>query len=538
MELLEQISIHRWIQKYQVKNEKGDLIDFYDHPFLFDIYRDKSQNLTVMKGAQVGLSTLEIIKNIYDAKHNKMDIIYTLPTDADVNVFVGGKVNRIIAQNPIMLEYTKDKDSVEQKQIGESMLYFRGTWTAKAAIMVTADRLVHDEKDSSKGIVINEYQARLQHSKFKQTHTFSHPSTPGTGVSNDWEQSDQKHWFVTCPHCEKKQYLSWDTTNPDMMSIDLEKEIFVCKKCGGELSDDVRRHGKWIAKYPEREHSGYWVPLLIAPYVSAKEVIKKYNDPDTTEEFFYNKVLGLPYVGRGNKLSRELLMQNVLDEMLTPDSDARVVIGVDTGIKIDYVLGSQKGLFYAGQADDYDVLDSYMKRWPKAITVIDQGGDLIGCRKFAARWPGRVYLCLFNEDRKTKELVRWGKKDEQGAVTADRNRMIQLVVDEFSDKRIPLQGTENDWHEYWMDWNNLSRIKIVDSTTQQFKGYKWVRNGRDHLALATVYWRIGMSKFGWGGAHRVKAGGGRVQNGFKQTDQGRFIAMPYKPQQKENDWRS
>jgi hypothetical protein len=70
-----------------------------------------------------------------------------------------------------------------------------------------------------------------------------------------------------------------------------------------------------------------------------------------------------------------------------------------------------------------------------------------------------------------------------------------LVVDEFRNKRIPLQGNESDWYEYWVDWSNLNRIKIIDPKTKQFKGIKWVRNGRDHRALATVLWRMGVDKF-------------------------------------------
>src|SRR3990167_4157876 len=73
-----------------VNNEKGEPIEFDTHPFLMDIYDDNSQNLTVMKAAQVGMSTLQILKNHNDAKRQKMDIIYTLPTDGDVRVFVGG----------------------------------------------------------------------------------------------------------------------------------------------------------------------------------------------------------------------------------------------------------------------------------------------------------------------------------------------------------------------------------------------------------------------------------------------------------------
>ena len=77
----------------------------------------------------------------------------------------------------------------------------------------------------------------------------------------------------------------------------------------------------------------------------------------------------------------------------------------------------------------------------------------------------------------------------------DRNRGIQLTVDEFRNKRIPVHGTEADWYEYWLDWNNLSKLKVLDPDTNRVKGYKWVRSGRDHRALATVCWRAGMTRF-------------------------------------------
>src|SRR3989344_4255632 len=35
-------SIHTWIRKYRIKNEKGDPIEFKNHLFLYDIYRDQS----------------------------------------------------------------------------------------------------------------------------------------------------------------------------------------------------------------------------------------------------------------------------------------------------------------------------------------------------------------------------------------------------------------------------------------------------------------------------------------------------------------
>jgi len=489
-----------WIGENKIRNEKGDIIEFDMHPFLVDIYDDQSQNLTVMKGAQIGMSTLQILKNHRDAKRYKMDIIYTLPTDKDVSVFVGGKVNRIIANNPVMLEDVADKDSIEQKQVGNSMVYFRGTWTKKAAIMVTGDRLVHDEKDSSKLDIISDYQARLQHSKFKQTHTFSHPSLPETGVHADWMMSDQKHWHVMCRACGYEQFLNWDTEQPRKMSVDIERRAFVCKRCKGILTDRDRACGRWIARYPNRKWSGYWVSLLMCPWVSAGDIVDKFQHKDTTAEFFYTKILGLPYADASAKLLRDSFFQNLTGKAYAPMPDERIVIGIDTGLRIDYVMGDKMGLFFHGDCDDYNELDAIMLRWPKAIAVIDQGGDLIGSRKFYQRWKGRVILCALSGDRKTKELVKWGKGNEEGTAVADRNRSIQLVVDEFRTRRIPVHGTEGDWFEYWSDWNNLAKMRVLDPDTNATKGYKWVRSGRDHRALATVFWRIGMMRYSTAGA--------------------------------------
>jgi len=47
---------------------------------------------------------INLIKSFYVAKKKRKDIIYTLPTQSDVNDMAGGKINRIVAQNPILKE--------------------------------------------------------------------------------------------------------------------------------------------------------------------------------------------------------------------------------------------------------------------------------------------------------------------------------------------------------------------------------------------------------------------------------------------------
>jgi hypothetical protein len=109
-----------WIQKYAIKTSQGLPLEFKAHKFLKDIIDDMSPLQVILKAPQVGCSEAQIIKTMYVAKKLKKDIIYTLPTQGDVHDMAGGKINRLIAQNPILGEWVKDHDTVEQKSIGDN----------------------------------------------------------------------------------------------------------------------------------------------------------------------------------------------------------------------------------------------------------------------------------------------------------------------------------------------------------------------------------------------------------------------------------
>lgn len=492
MTKLEDVSIHAWIQENGLKTEKGVPLDFRNHLFQYDIYRDFSPEQVNIKAAQIGDTVCKIFKTFFVAKKMGLDIIFTQPTDSDVSIFAGGKVNRIIRHNEILQGYTKDKDSVEQKQIGDAMIYYRGTFTKKAAISVTADLLVHDEVDFSDQEVIGDYESRLQHSPYKWRWYFGHPSAPEIGVAHYWEKSDQKHWFIKCEHCNEWQYMSW----PD--SICPERKAYICKKCKKIISDETRRKGQWIPKFKGRPFSGYWIPLLIASWVKAEKILEYHKEK--SEEYFCNRVLGLPYIGSGNKVNRETILGNVTEQV--NDQSGRIVIGCDTGKALRFTVGNEYGIFWYGEFtgdNKYDEIESLLKRWPKAIIVFDQGGeqkDSVKVRELKEKYLGRVYLAFYREDRKTMQLITWGKDKEEGTVVIDRNRMIQFVIDEFADRRIPLFGTRDDYEQYWTHWKHIYRVE--EQTPLQTVRRRWMRSGRDDWVHATVYWRVGMSKFCYG----------------------------------------
>jgi hypothetical protein len=232
----------------------------------------------------------------------------------------------------------------------------------------------------------------------------------------------------------------------------------------------------------------------MCPWVPAKEIVENFHSKDA--EYFYTKILGLPYVGSGNKVTEDVINRNLTSE--TNDQSGRIVIGVDTGAHVHYVIGNQQGLFHYGESDNYSEIEGFLKRWPRSIIVFDAGGDLITPRMLREKYRGRVYLCHYRRDRKTMQLIRWGKGEEEGNVVVDRNRMIQVIVDEFTDKRIPIFGTKEEWWDFYTHWANMRRVDEVDSLGVMEK--KWERVGPDHWAHACVYWRAGMAKFGFGNA--------------------------------------
>lgn len=509
-----------WVLKHKIKNEVGMPIEFTKRKFLFDIYNDLSPHQVLWKPPQIGATVMNTLKSFWIAAKLKRQIIYTLPTQSDVQDMVGGSINRIIAQNPILMNLVKDHDTVEQKQVGEAMIFYRGTFTAKQAMMIPSGLNVHDECDASDPQVIVQYETRLQAQEDGGWRWyFSHPSLAGHGVDVYWAKSDQKQWHVTCDNGHS-EFMEW----PE--SVDVEREAYVCKTCQVILSDEQRVNGIWKNKdgvaWDEKiaggyEFSGWHASQLMIYNKTAKDIIKSFNDPLKDKQYFYNYVLGMPYIGSDDRIEPSVVLRNCVD---TPndyyDPNDRVIIGADTGHDIHYVLMNKQGVFLYGHEteitatkDPYDKIREYLNRFSRkhgyqdSIAVFDQGGDLIGVRKLKAEYPGRVFLCYFRKDRQSDNYVDWGKDEEYGTVRVDRNRQMTLMVEQLRDTgRIRLNGTKEDWTDFASHFGNIYREKILtkdtphkDDKTLYGQEYVWKRNSEDHYCFALLYAIVGFQRY-------------------------------------------
>lgn len=477
--LLDQVSTIAWVQNNNIVTEAGEPVDLLnEHKFLFDIYADRSPNICCMKCAQIGFTTYEILKTAHEAYYDEIDIIYVLPTADDVKRFSGGKTNRIIERNPVLQTWTQDKDSVEQKRFGKNTIYYQGSWTNRAALMISAKKLVVDEYDRCKQEVVEQYDSRLQHAKNPRKAYFSNPSAPDSGIDKFYKISDQKKWHIT--HSCGKTYVM------DEKCVNYDLEIYQCPHCYAEITDKERHDGKWIAT-STGEWSGYWIPLWINPMFPAKKIAEYKREK--TADYFANFVAGLPWAGSGNKISIGEVLANC--NKLVNDQSGQIIIGVDSGLPIHYAIGNNQGLFYYGTCKTWKQIEQFMINWPKSIVIADQGGDLIGVRELREKYPNRVYLVYSNTAIKD-QIADWNV-NKPGIVNIDRNSAVQYAVDHFREKKIPLFGSQEDWAPYAEHWNNI--IRVDEETSAGIMRRVWKRNGPDHWCFSTVYYFVGITRF-------------------------------------------
>ena len=495
-------SIIAWILQQGILSDRGEKLDFSDRLFLLDILTDWSQEIVIKKAAQIGGSVSFNLKALFAVLKFGWNIIYTFPTDGDVNEFVNTKTNKILQNNPDVFSGIPT-DNVERKGINGRFIHFKGCVSKTAAIATTADLLIHDEASRSDQSVLDVFKSRLGASKFKGRWLFSNPTTEKDAIDIAWNKSDKKEWHITCPVCEVEQSLSW----PE--SIDINKKIYVCKEkeCGAQIYKKQRRKGKWIATNPGSKISGYHISLLMAPWISAEEIIK---DSEGDQEYFYNFVLGEPYSPGDVRVNRSTIIDNWTPKDLTTGN---YFLGVDVGNIKHYVLGSEKGVIKMGRFTKWSDLDDMMKRYKPAL-VIDAMPDNTMSKYYVENYHNALMSWFQDNKSNPKTLVWWGENDKAGIVYSNRNRILDQLIDEILNARILFVfDKDSEIKTYLKHWETLRRTKVTDN--KGIESYIWdSTTGEDHYVFATLYYYL---------ARLGSSVGSYMPDVFKGTDSKQFV---------------
>lgn len=511
---------YEWIVQNGFRNENGKIMEFEDRSFMIQPLCDENKLLAVLKCSQVGFSTMSIFKAAFHNIKYGHNIIYTLPTDSDVQEFNKAKTNMILDNNPDMRGFIVD-DTVHTKSFrtldgsNTGFTFFKGTYGQSASIMQTADILIKDEFDRSNLSVLNAFKSRITASSYGAEWEFSNPTVPGVGVDMTWDMSDQKHYMYTCPSCEHISYITFEQESFDLGNthyVCLERKEYVCGSCNGIL-DRRKAEKQWIAKYPNSEISGYWISQMMAPWISAKYLIrqKKLTLPHTWANFF----LGRPYSSGSNTIDPATILKNIqYDEngWVMKNAGKYRCLGADVGGTIDNphfhcVAGTEEGINEIIKLQGEEALINYMKMKNINMLVMDNAPYPEIAMRMVKAFPGKVWRCVFDYSERRKELYETDYKTR--IVNVHRTRAFDRVVDGYitGDRKLYIDGMEPSLSAMSMGseslckhWTTQRKVgtsgetKAEDSDNKDIKFDKlgdavpmWINSGADHFSLGDIY---------------------------------------------------
>lgn len=473
-----------WAYINKFVNETQHPLEFKNHRFLVEPFTDLHPDQVIKKSAQVGFSVTAILKSIWLAYYQKLNIIYALPTNDVIKGFVQPKVDSLIASNPRIAAMITT-DSVSLKQVGQRFIHFKGTGSQREAISTSADLLVIDEYDRAIDMtVVNTFDSRLQASDYGWRWRFSNPSGIGFGVDALYEDSDQMHWFVKCRRCNHEYYMGWEKDASTNHYVDKERLSYNCGRCDQVLDEEARNRGRWVAKYPSRTHrKGYWINQMMCSWVSAQRIMEQYNESNT--EFFYNFVLGLAFTPSDLVVNRETILRACAPSEI-PKTD--VVMGVDQDASGQYwVAMTPRGVFAYGKTSSWEDLERLKLQWG-ATMVLDPAPYPTMPKALAAKYPD-VYLCYF-KDSKGLSLLDW----RGHIVYADRTRLLDIVAAEIADAKLIFRQRPQELEDYIADWQNIYRTTVENADGRTKSTWLKKENRKSDLSFATAYARIALSR--------------------------------------------
>lgn len=328
------LTVSQWADKYRLLSSKGSAEPGEYHtsrvPYLREIMdslsvTDPCDLVVAMKGAQLGFSEAGFnwMGYVIDCVPGPMLIVQPTTEMSDRNV--RQKIDPMIETCPTLAAKVPAKRSrdggnnLKNKEFPNGFVIF-GSANSSASLRSSSVRyLMLDEVDEyeidlgNQGDPIGLAKARTR--AFGGKKKIYAPSTPTvegkSRIADLFERSDQRWYYVPCPHCQQKQILQFEKLRwrksedgkhlPDTV-------VYVCEHCACEIPEyhktDMLAAGEWIAHNPGHKVRGFHLSALYSPIgmLSWVEIAEMWLDAQGNAaklKEFTNTVLGQTWKERG-----------------------------------------------------------------------------------------------------------------------------------------------------------------------------------------------------------------------------------------------
>lgn len=296
-------------------------------PYLKDIMDALSPSSTYekvvfMKGAQIGGTEAgnNWVGFIIDQAPGPMLVVQ--PTVEMGKRWSKGRLAPLIQDTTCLRDKVKDprsRDSgntVQSKEFQGGQIVITGANSAVGLRSMPVRYLFLDEVDAyppdadSEGDPLTLAIQRTATFARRKILIVSTPTVKGLSrIEKEFENTDQRYFFVPCPHCGHFQILKWEGIRYDS---DLTEVTYVCENCKGAIRDhhktEMLSKGEWRATNKEKVSDkviGFHLNSLYSPvgWLSWEACVQNYEMAKDNEQLlkaWTNTTLGLTWEEKGD----------------------------------------------------------------------------------------------------------------------------------------------------------------------------------------------------------------------------------------------
>lgn len=243
--------------------------------------RSQVKDVVLKFPIQFGKTEVAINAVGYVMDHDPGPVMVTLPGEVSMNKWVAQKLNPMIEETKVVrdaLTSTASRDGANRREFKDfagGQLYIEHAGSPQRLKSTTVRTLIVDELDEFAASLISGddpvdmLEGRT--SAFPATYKRLYISTPTIkGLSRIealYEKSDQRRYYVPCPHCGHEQPLQWSGLRwgPRVNGV-VTGVVYVCAECGSHIEEhhktEMIRAGRWVPENPGVRRRGYHINCL------------------------------------------------------------------------------------------------------------------------------------------------------------------------------------------------------------------------------------------------------------------------------------
>ncbi len=312
------------------------------------------EEITIMKSSQVGAT--ELILNIvgYSIDQDPCPMMLVMPTMSDCKKWSMERFAPMIRDTACLgrkVSDSKSRDgnnSIFHKSFDGGYLDMNGSNAPSGLASLPIRRVLFDEVDrhaesaGTEGDPISLAKKRANTFWNKQFIYVSTPTDENSRIKQQFDLSDQRHYYVPCPHCEEFHLMTWANIHWDTDEDGThhpETAAHFCPHCGCEQTDSdlsgMLKKGEWRKHKPEvKGHAGFFINELLSPWVKFSKIVKDFleaKDYPKKHKVWVNTALGEVWVeGKSiGKLDELMERRENYDHELVPEGVKILTASVD-----------------------------------------------------------------------------------------------------------------------------------------------------------------------------------------------------------------